>query len=82
MRLVKQIGARYRCVREGVRDAMMKRPPRPIRIPVPGMRQTVGLGQAIKRVTTSLGVRPCGGCQKRARTLDRFVSLVPPRSGK
>jgi hypothetical protein len=46
------------------------------------MRQTVGLGQAIKRVTTSLGVRPCGGCQKRARTLDRFVSLVPPRSGK
>ncbi|HEY7375566.1 MAG TPA: hypothetical protein VIF57_25640 [Polyangia bacterium] len=49
---------------------------------MPGVRRVVGLGQAVKRVTTSLGIRPCGGCQRRARALDRFVVLVPPRPGK
>ena len=64
-----------------LRHAEMKIP-RPIRIQVPGVRRVVGLGQAVKRVTTSLGIRPCGGCQRRARALDRFVVLAPPRPGK
>jgi len=53
----------------------MNRVPRPIRIPVPGMRRTTGLGQVVKQLTLSLGVRPCSGCEKRARALDRRVIL-------
>ena len=60
----------------------MTKIPRPIRIQVPGVRRAVGLGQAVKRVTTSLGIRPCGGCHRRASALDRFVVLVPPRRGR
>jgi hypothetical protein len=56
----------------------MSRIPRPIRIPVPGLRTGVGLGQAVKKVTTSLGVRPCGGCEKRAAAMDRRVMFGPP----
>jgi hypothetical protein len=39
----------------------------------------VGLGQTVKRLTSALGIRPCGGCQKRAQALDRRIVLVPPR---
>lgn len=57
----------------------MSRIPRPIRIPVPGMRQSAGLGQTIKKVTSALGIRPCGGCEQRARALDRRVVLGPQK---
>jgi hypothetical protein len=51
--------------------------PAPRRIRVPGflVDEEIGLGTAIKRVTTSVGVRPCGGCRRRAATLDRRVVL-------
>jgi hypothetical protein len=31
-----------------------------------------GLGDTIRRVTTRLGVRTCGSCQKRAAVLNRY----------
>jgi hypothetical protein len=55
---------------------MTKRVPRPIRIPVPGLNRTVGLGQAIKKLTSAVGVSACGGCQRRAAQLDRRVVLT------
>ncbi|HEX9297817.1 MAG TPA: hypothetical protein VF881_18380 [Polyangiaceae bacterium] len=57
----------------------MSKLPRPIRIPAPGLRRSIGLGQAIKHLTTALGVRPCGGCGQRAISLDRRVVLTPMR---
>jgi len=43
------------------------------------LRRSIGLGQAIKHLTTALGVRPCGGCGQRAISLDRRVVLTPMR---
>jgi hypothetical protein len=59
--------------------AISRKPPQPIRIPIPTIRRNVGLGQTVKRLTSALGIRACGGCQRRARALDRMVVLVPPR---
>lgn len=35
----------------------------------------VGVGTAIKAATESVGIRPCGGCLRRAEALDR---ATPP----
>lgn len=42
---------------------------KPFRIRLPGMvsEEAVGLGDAIKRVTSSIGIKPCGGCERRAK---------------
>jgi hypothetical protein len=48
-----------------------------MRVRVPGFvtNEEVGLGDVIKRLTRAVGVRPCGGCQRRAATLNRRVVL-------
>jgi hypothetical protein len=57
----------------------MKKIPRPIRIPVPGLARPVGLGHALKSLTSALGVSPCSGCQRRAIGMDRRVVFGPAR---
>jgi hypothetical protein len=32
-----------------------------------------GAGDTIKKVTTAIGIKPCGGCQKRAELLNRLI---------
>lgn len=56
-------------------------PPAAFRVRLPGflVRQEVGLGDAIKKVTGTFGIKPCGGCQRRAATLNRWMSF---RGGK
>jgi hypothetical protein len=46
---------------------------KPYRVRLPGflINEDVGLGDAIQRVTYAIGVRPCGGCEKRAAALNR-----------
>ena len=53
--------------------------------PVPGPApptSVLGLGDAIKRVTTAVGIKPCKACQKRANGTARpsadgtYTSLV------
>lgn len=34
-----------------------------------------GLGDALTRVTTAVGIRPCGGCARRAAALNRWVAF-------
>jgi hypothetical protein len=41
----------------------------------------VGLGQLLKRVTTSVGVRPCPLCEQRAARLDHWLRFVPGDRG-
>ena len=53
-----------------------KKPDQPYRVRLPGFiadDEDVGLGELIKRVTSAAGIKPCGGCQRRANTLNRWM---------
>jgi len=45
------------------------------RIRLPGFitDEEIGLGDAIKRATTYFGIKPCGGCNRRASVLNRWL---------
>jgi len=47
----------------------------PHRVRLPGflIDEEVGLGDVVKRVTYAMGLKPCGGCEKRAAALNRWV---------
>jgi hypothetical protein len=36
----------------------------------------LGLGDAIKRVTYSVGIAPCGGCERRAAALNQWMRFT------
>lgn len=35
--------------------------------------EEIGLGDAVKRVTYAMGVKPCGGCERRAAAMNRWM---------
>jgi hypothetical protein len=45
------------------------------RVRLPGFitDKEVGLGVVIKRATSAVGIRPCGGCERRAAALNRWI---------
>lgn len=46
----------------------------PVRLRLPGLvADEIGLGDAIARVTTAVGLQPCGGCEARAAALNRWM---------
>jgi hypothetical protein len=51
---------------------------RPYRVRLPGFvsDEDIGLGDAIKRATYALGIKPCGGCEQRAATLNRWFVIT------
>lgn len=48
---------------------------RPLSVPVPRLKRDIGLGDVVKKLTQAVGVRPCGGCARRAAALNRVVVL-------
>jgi hypothetical protein len=50
----------------------------PHRVRLPGflIEKEVGLGDAVKRITYAMGIQPCGGCQKRAAALNRWMTFT------
>jgi len=48
-------------------------PPRRIRVPGFLIEEEIGLGEAIKRLTYAMGIKPCGDCDKRAAALNRRI---------
>lgn len=46
----------------------------PYRMRLPGFiaDEEIGLGDVIKRVTRYIGIKPCGGCERRAAVLNRW----------
>lgn len=50
---------------------------RPISIPLPRLKRQVGLGEAVSKLTTAVGIRTCGGCARRAAALNRAVVFRP-----
>jgi hypothetical protein len=49
--------------------------PRKVRLPRFILDEEIGLGDAVKRVTYAIGIRPCGGCERRAAALNRWLVL-------
>jgi hypothetical protein len=47
------------------------------RFRLPGFvsEEEIGLGDLVKRVTSSAGIKPCGACEKRAAALNRWLSV-------
>jgi hypothetical protein len=48
---------------------------RPHRIRLPGflIEDDTGLGDLVKKATYAMGIKTCGGCEKRAQALNRWV---------
>jgi hypothetical protein len=47
--------------------------------PIPRtINSRIGLGTLIKTATTAMGIRPCGGCRRRAKKLDQMFPNVNP----
>jgi hypothetical protein len=53
----------------------------PLRVRLPGFiaDHEIGLGELVTRVTSTLGIRPCGGCAVRADALNRWIALSGKR---
>lgn len=47
----------------------------PHRVRLPGflLDEEIGLGDVIKRATSYMGIKPCGGCEGRAAALNRWM---------
>jgi hypothetical protein len=60
-------------------DTVMKKDKEqaPHRIRLPGflIEKEIGLGDVIKRATSSLGMRSCAGCERRAAALNRWMTF-------
>jgi hypothetical protein len=54
---------------------------KPYQVRLPGFTggEAVGLGDVIKRATSSAGISPCGGCRERARVLNSWVVFTGRR---
>jgi len=49
--------------------------PYKVRLPGLSVGQEIGLGDAIKRATSAMGIKPCAPCQKRAEALNRRITF-------
>lgn len=57
--------------RKATRDA--ERQTHRVRLPGFLIEDEIGLGDVIKRVTYAVGIKPCGGCEKRATALNQWM---------
>jgi len=46
-----------------------------VRLPGFLIEEEVGLGDLIKKTTYAMGIEPCGGCEKRAAALNRWMTF-------
>lgn len=53
----------------------------PYRVRLPGFvtDEDIGLGDVIKRATSTVGIRPCGSCERRAAALNRWFAFTGHR---
>ena len=50
-----------------------RHPSHHVRLPGFIVDEDIGLGDAIKRTTSYFGIQPCGGCERRAAALNRWM---------
>ena len=48
---------------------------KPYRVRLPGFvaDEAVGLGDVVQRAAYGMGIKPCGGCERRAAALNRWM---------
>ena len=47
---------------------------KPYRVRLPGfVAEAIGLGDVAQRVSYAIGIKPCGGCERRAAALNRWM---------
>ncbi len=63
---------------EKIRDREKEHQLEPHRVRLPGflIEEEIGLGDAIKRVTYLMGIKPCGGCEERAARLNQWMHFT------
>ncbi len=56
----------------------------PCRVRLPGFitEEEIGLGDVVKRVTSAVGIAPCGDCARRAAMLNRWMVFSGRHSSK
>lgn len=59
--------------RRNSRPERDERGPHRVRLPGFVTDEDIGLGDTIKRATSTVGIRPCGGCNRRAAALNRWM---------
>ena len=55
-------------------------PPHRVRLPGFITDEEIGLGDVIKRATSYFGMQPCGGCERRAAALNRWMVFTNRQS--
>jgi hypothetical protein len=51
-----------------------------LKLSIPHLKKSVGLGDVVAGATKSVGIKPCGGCKKRQEILNRAVVFAPKDS--
>jgi hypothetical protein len=54
-------------------SARRERPPYRVKLPGFVRDQDIGLGDVITKSTSALGIKPCGGCGRRAAALNQWL---------
>jgi hypothetical protein len=57
---------------EQMKSGELERPFHRGRMPGFVTDEDIGLGNVIKKATSYMGIKPCGGCDRRATTLNRW----------
>lgn len=47
---------------------------------IPQPQRSRGLGDTIAKMTAAVGIKPCGGCKKRQKILNKLVPYGPPKA--
>ncbi|QDY79442.1 hypothetical protein [Streptomyces qinzhouensis] len=50
-----------------------------VRVPGFVREEEIGLGDLVSRATRAVGVAPCGGCTRRARRMNEWVTFTKRR---
>ncbi|MEK9141901.1 MAG: hypothetical protein AAB308_12690 [Nitrospirota bacterium] len=64
-------------------DSLDQRERVPHRVRLPGFLsddEEIGLGDVVKRATSYMGIKPCGGCQQRVAALNRWMVFTRGQS--
>jgi hypothetical protein len=59
-----------------IEDAQTSHSPFQMRLPGFVNDENMGLGDVVKRVSYAFGIAPCGGCERRAAALNRWVVIA------
>ena len=65
---------------ESVVKEERKQPQHQVRLPGFITDEEIGLGDVIKRATSYVGIKSCGGCERRATALNGWMVFTPRRS--